>query len=899
MRDTFVAEFLRLEGRGDYGSLKCRCGNSDTEYRCRDCHGQDMFCKSCILQAHAAHPLHRLEKWNGIFFSRAKLKDLGLRIQLGHRLGGICPNPSPAFNNDFIVLDVNGVHEVSLDYCGCDVAAPVVIQLLRIFWYPATTVDPKTGATFRLLEHYHLLSFESKASAFEYYNALVRLTDNTGVYVTKDRYESLLQMVREWRHVKQLKRAGRGHELEGPTSSGSASCAVTCPACPQPGINLPVGWDEAPPECQFLYALFLGIDANFRLARRNVSSEAADPSLNDGSMFFVSERPYKDLLSSYKGPPQDKSSCNSHNAVNMADTKASRGLAATGAGTIDCARHNFKRPNSVGDLQKGERYVNIDYLFFSSMQQSPGIKTLFISYDIACQWNKNLWARMLWFPQQMQIDQTTKSITFLVPKFHLPAHVAPCQTAYSFNFTKGVGRTDGEAPERGWANINPVATSTKEMGPGSRRDTLDDHFNDWNWKKMCTMGVSLYRKLNNAIPQSEKHAQEFSLLSALIPPESLTIWTTEVERWESDNNNPNPFQSSVSKLSQPAVRLALSQAEALEMEQGTSLSLHDTISPSVLISSGIELEDQQRILLSDLKNVGLHATDNQKANLQLRVNTLRRKIENWSRAQLLYMPMVAHLRMVDDTANSQEEKVYEIKLWLPSQLPDNITCDHRLLEYEWKLRLAQAYDSLNDLRHNLRMTTCLFKFKDKNIRGQRPNTRARTIITNTEARTHFAAAKYKAARQRLVRLAQRIPCSDEWTVELKELDTSRDLRKLGEGHEGESEGNRTLSWIWKTHDVADTTDRGIADALRIEWNKARARAHRWQEEIQLLKEEMRRVLAFFGWQADWWDRQASRRTDVSAAHAEGLQAYAARQAWIRRNMANHFVKLWSGHCVVQ
>lgn len=52
----------------------------------------------------------------------------------------------------------------------------------------------------------------------------------------------------------------------------------------------------------------------------------------------------------------------------------------------------------------------------------------------------------------------------------------------------GVGRTDGEAPERGWSHINPVATSTREMGPGSRRDTLDDHFSDWNWKKTTGMG---------------------------------------------------------------------------------------------------------------------------------------------------------------------------------------------------------------------------------------------------------------------------------------------------------------------------------------------------------------------------------------------------------------------------
>ncbi|KAG2128892.1 uncharacterized protein EDB93DRAFT_1095800, partial [Suillus bovinus] len=50
-----------------------------------------------------------------------------------------------------------------------------------------------------------------------------------------------------------------------------------------------------------------------------------------------------------------KSTCSSHNAVNMADTKYNYGLAATGLGTVDCACHNMKWPNAVGDLQKGER----------------------------------------------------------------------------------------------------------------------------------------------------------------------------------------------------------------------------------------------------------------------------------------------------------------------------------------------------------------------------------------------------------------------------------------------------------------------------------------------------------------------------------------------------------------
>ena len=106
-------------------------------------------------------------------------------------------------------------------------------------------------------------------------------------------------------------------------------------------------------------------------------------------------------------------------------------------------------------------------LFFSSSLRNCQLSTLIISYDIACQWSKNLWQWMVKFPDNYRLVCEQMSIVFLVPKFHLPAHVSHCQVAYSFNFTPHVGCTDGEVPEHGWANINPAASSTKEMGPGT------------------------------------------------------------------------------------------------------------------------------------------------------------------------------------------------------------------------------------------------------------------------------------------------------------------------------------------------------------------------------------------------------------------------------------------------
>jgi CxC2 like cysteine cluster associated with KDZ transposases len=121
------------------------------------------------------------QRWNGNFFEHTTLNDLGLRIQLGHRVGERCSNPATAAGDNFVVIDTNGVHEVGLDYCGCETAQHRTTQLLRARWYPATPVTPNTAATFNVLEYFHLLTFESKASVFEFLHALMRRTNNISI----------------------------------------------------------------------------------------------------------------------------------------------------------------------------------------------------------------------------------------------------------------------------------------------------------------------------------------------------------------------------------------------------------------------------------------------------------------------------------------------------------------------------------------------------------------------------------------------------------------------------------------------------------------------------------------------------------------------------------------------
>lgn len=67
---------------------------------------------------------------------------------------------------------------------------------------------------------------------------------------------------------------------------------------------------------------------------------------------------------------------------------------------------------------------------------------------------------------------------------------------------------------------------------------------------------------------------------------------------------------------------------------------------------------------------------------------------------------------------------------------------------------------------------------------------------------------------------------------------------------------------------------------------------RWSEEVLLLLEEMRRVIAYHEWHADWWEELAFTRLDLSPANEEGLAAYTFRQAAIRRTIHNDCQHFW-------
>ncbi|KAJ7821478.1 hypothetical protein B0H14DRAFT_3089114 [Mycena olivaceomarginata] len=804
---------------GDNPNADCPgawCG-AKARYRCTDCFHPTLHCGSCVVGFHQRLPFHHIERWDGQCFERCTLKSLGVRIQLGHRLGEKCSNPAPASGDDFVIITSQTIDEVGLDYCNCSLAQSKPVQLLRMRLYPATGTNPRSAAMFSVLRRFAHMSLESKCSAYEFYNSLVRETDNMGLVPLRERYQEFLRMTRQWMHLQLVKRAGRGHDPceDRINATQAGECALLCPV--------------------FLYALYIALDANFRLRRRDVSSEEKDPGFMKGWAFFG----------------EVTNTCVAHDAVDKPDREL-LGTASSGIGTVDCARHNMKRPNGVGDLQRGERYLNMDYILFMSLARVMQVIRFYISYDIACQWFKNLFTRMMIFDSDLQFRRGEQYLVFLVPKFHLPAHIEVCNLVFSFNLTPFVGQDlTGEAPEQGWADANRLVNSTSISGPGARRDALDTPFQYWNWKKIVSLGETLLTRMQKYVPMML---------------ETRAAW--------------------------------------VDLEA----SFADTVI-------------ETRALATHVKHVGLHETVDQGRKHIEQETKLRRKIEAWMVIQQLFIPEVTLLRESDDAARKRVSatqplpgiRAQDVKLWMPSAVGRCVQCDQVLQEYEFQLREGQCEVSLDELRNNLLLRTHEYQYRD-GVHGVKAKLRSGTRTNALTAQITKASEEYRAARAALRKgwekhykvLAEADvrgrPSAVFGDDERRRHGRRKKKRRLDPAEEAmeadrtqrRAEDGKAMSWIWVMEGMTgEDGDVVHNEALRIEWAKTRAKAMRYAEEVNLLEEEMRRVLQFLGWRAEWWRSLVGLRAESqSPALREGHAAYAHRQAAYMEGLQSRFRSQW-------
>ncbi|KAM6503384.1 hypothetical protein JOM56_000327 [Amanita muscaria] len=793
------------------------------------------------------------------FYQAVSLLDLGFTLNLGHG-GRVCPNNMEEGSSDwschrFTILDSAGIFVHHVRWCRCNGVAveDKHLQLVRARLFPSSITKPQTAFTFDVLDQFLIDALECKTSAMSFYQKLRRLTDNAFPNLLPDRYRELMRVSRVWRDLSNRKRAGFGHDTQ--REPGPGELAIFCPACPQPGINLPERWSEI--YDSDAVALRYVLDGNFTAQHMKMKRPEDDVALSDGLGYMVNDKCYQSHIRS-AADNKDKSACHNHRAVNSANTNKSN-LRATGIGATACARHGCFVPHSVVDFYKGEQQKNIDYSVCQAIgHNSDGLQKALIIYDVACQWYTKFQRRVesyssLSLPEGLEIVPA-------VGKFHLSAHKLDCFARFSLMFTRGAGHIDGEILETLWSSFNKVSPTARSMSLAHRQELYDDHMRDSNWKKL----VGLVKAL------CKKHKAACNGVEATKAPTLAEI------------------------------RLNLVESGMTSSRTNGSVNW---------LVDGISIENAQDALRAEIRCLSSNPTTTQKTVIAQKRQRLLARITNFNEAgdaftggseidvspPLKDNPGFCREENGDELDDSIEEEFWQgeqdedddaddgnfnfddeliesnpeiFKLWMPSSIGGSAAVDmglEVLVEEEIQLRVGQANDCLDDFA---------------NSSGSKQEIRRLVLRINQDVRG------YHRAREALISLG-----ASEEILQKYQLITPNDLTVNKDVTEENRLGQSSdvLAWFWRIEGVDfGTSQVWTEEFYRVSWLKAKARYERWDEELKIVKHEMCWTILWFKHQEHVWERRF-------VEHVEpGLQAYAAKQRHIwerfKKNAEDSFGK---------
>ncbi|KAG5223204.1 CxC2 domain-containing protein [Salix suchowensis] len=400
-------------------------------------------------------------------------------------------------------------------------------------------------------------------------------------------------------------------------------------------------------------------------------------------------------------------------------------------------------------------------------------------------------------PEDLQLAPSSeREVTFLVPKFHLPAHIMACQSSFSFNYTRGVGRTDGEAQSE--VDRKDFASPPQNCC-SDLREQIESH-----------------------------HDFEKRLGSKIVEP-----WRRDVEKWEADPTADNPFSAVVNKLRSSRIEsprravVGKGRARTVPRTRHSLCSHIDGSGPRGATVSRVQCSIAfptkrypRRSLAHDTANLGMHATDRQRLMLVQKANIVRNKVNVWIDHQKLYCPSASALRTGESNSPTDPiAAVPMINLWLPSSIGSRATCPKLLREIEWQLRHAQANDALHDIRANLQIRVGVFQQKDRFERGQRAMTRSRSVLARLQDKIDECTERYRVA---VVLLWRSHPSS---TKPLKtgpirsasyEMGTSAQFRRRDERDGGQTNNIMDLAGGWSGATAGKARPANGKSALKLE-----------------------------------------------------------------------------------
>jgi hypothetical protein len=194
------------------------------------------------------------------------------------------------------IVHTNGMHHIALVTCDCRGGEGTHGDLMAARLMPTSFVRYKTMFTHHVLDEFRLANLECKASAYQYFQMLRRHTAAMSPDSVPNLYHELRRMSRQWRWMKKLKWAGFGHQPQDHTQVIPGSLANFCPACPQPGINLPEDWEHDPRT--WVYQRSFVADGNFKADHVRQKNTENDVWLSEGGGMSSKRDKYQEFLKS-------------------------------------------------------------------------------------------------------------------------------------------------------------------------------------------------------------------------------------------------------------------------------------------------------------------------------------------------------------------------------------------------------------------------------------------------------------------------------------------------------------------------------------------------------------------------------------------------------------------------
>ncbi|KAF8177103.1 hypothetical protein K438DRAFT_1939164 [Mycena galopus ATCC 62051] len=712
-----------------------------------------------------------------------------------------------------------------------------------------------------VLEEFHMITLQAKTTMYNYYKSLEKFTVNNGTK-PPDRYQVFICMAREYWHLMMPKRGGCGHEPGGANATKSDELAVVCLACLWPGINLPEDWENTSKEDKWSYML--------------------ENELYREYLLTVTDQ--KEMVT-----------CSGLATLDYAKTKFSRGYNTTSMRMGVCARHKFIQLTGAGDLQRSERFANMDDIFGSILRYHDPLLNKTVLYDVVHIWWLYLMERLRELPPLVGSFLILPLIAFVILKMHIKGHKTACGIEYLLNLTPGSGQTNGEGIKRPWAKIGGIASSTRIMGPGAWHDTIDNHWGHWNWQKLISLAETLQRRLDNVLEQEAIQQDTLAAFSEQ-QQDCVDSWKKIVHNYEKDHEQPekeheklNLHETVVIGLMEAEVRLQFQKEEEDAAKRG--LPARHRVSLSAFLTEGLDIEEEQYAFwfldffreFSDgalgrcevraqvaLKK--MHTTTQQIDMGALRTKLIRR-LDRLHKIQGTYSPTV--IVVLEEQETPADEQPENEPLFLLSALSDaqhvGGGCTEGLWEMELLMRNAQCHAVLVKLCNQLVIKGRFLNYKTLHTRHQGATTCSRGIVIWNELKIQLHSEKYQTAWNVLFASVGQDKTKVGWRRLRKEdircIEDAEDLALKVRKRKGAIERRQRK--------LQELLDHGVdLPAWAEEGNK---------EDDEEDEDDGRRQVGESRREVSWiWTAAGSTRTDADlndALHIKWVKAYARSRRW--------------------